>query len=153
MQVEQSMYQTSNQALKLAIEAQNQELQHSRGTSVCDSIGEELKEFDQISQEFETDTKQKPGPAATKDWESYSHWLLDPLREKREKASQLGLSGQYQRSKKWLERRKPGAEGATQFRNLLKSPSNFAYTFWHLPCQPALLFIQFKIDLDNQMPL
>ena len=45
------MYQTSNQALKLAMYAQNQELQHAR-TKDKESTIEELKKFDKKSQEF-----------------------------------------------------------------------------------------------------
>lgn len=49
--IEQAMYQTSNQALKLAMDAQNQELQHAR-TKDKESTIEELKKFDKKSQEF-----------------------------------------------------------------------------------------------------
>ena len=59
MQIEQSMYQTSNHALKLAMEAQNGELQHSSTKNELKefdqklSTHEELKEFDKKAQEYE----------------------------------------------------------------------------------------------------
>lgn len=59
MQIEQSMYQTSNQALKLAMEAQNDERQRSSSNEDLKdfdeklSTNEELKAFDKKAQEFE----------------------------------------------------------------------------------------------------
>mmetsp|Transcript_28595 Transcript_28595/g.60996 ORF Transcript_28595/g.60996 Transcript_28595/m.60996 type:complete len:450 (+) Transcript_28595:85-1434(+) len=59
MQIEQSMYQTSNQALKLAMEAQNEGLQRSSNNQdLTDfdqklSTNEELKAFDKKSREYE----------------------------------------------------------------------------------------------------
>lgn len=46
--MEQSMYQTSNQALKLALDAQNQQLQHAKVSSVNDS-----REYDALAGEFD----------------------------------------------------------------------------------------------------
>ena len=59
MQIEQSMYQTSNQALKLAMEAQTDELQHTTSTEELKdfdnklSTNEQLKAFDKKAQEYE----------------------------------------------------------------------------------------------------
>ncbi|KAL7530516.1 hypothetical protein ACHAXR_007317 [Thalassiosira sp. AJA248-18] len=59
LQIEQSMYQTSNQALKLAMDAQNGELHHSSTNDELKefdrklSTNEELKEFDKKAQEYE----------------------------------------------------------------------------------------------------
>lgn len=59
MQIEQSMYQTSNQALKLAMEAQNDEWRRSSTNEDLKdfdnklSTSEELKAFDRKAQEFE----------------------------------------------------------------------------------------------------
>mmetsp|Transcript_16469 Transcript_16469/g.34790 ORF Transcript_16469/g.34790 Transcript_16469/m.34790 type:complete len:369 (+) Transcript_16469:489-1595(+) len=68
MQIEQSMYQTSNQALKLTMDAQNEELHHSSNVDELKdfdtklSTSEELKEFDKKAQEF----KDTVGKDATK---------------------------------------------------------------------------------------
>lgn len=51
MQIEQSMYQTSNQALKLALDAQNQQLQHVNDNSNSKATAD-LKAFDRIASEF-----------------------------------------------------------------------------------------------------
>jgi len=59
MQIEQSMYQTSNAALKLAMEAQTEELHQSSNNNELKefdrklSTQEELREFDRKSQEYE----------------------------------------------------------------------------------------------------
>ena len=55
MQIEQSMYQTSNQALKLAMNAQTQELQHVRDHQEkghADVIEQQLKEFDDMANDY-----------------------------------------------------------------------------------------------------
>lgn len=59
MQIEQSMYQTSNQALKLAMDAQSEEHHHSFSNEQLKdfdeklSTSEELKAFDKKAQEFD----------------------------------------------------------------------------------------------------
>jgi len=59
MQIEQSMYQASNQALKLAVDAQHEGLQHSSNKMDLKdfdsklSTHDELKAFDKKAQEFE----------------------------------------------------------------------------------------------------
>ena len=50
MQIEQSMYQTSNQALKLAVDAQKQQLQYANEREV--SAVKDLKDFDKMSDEY-----------------------------------------------------------------------------------------------------
>ena len=52
------MYQTSNIALKLAMEAQRQELKGARSESNQDSTHDELKEFDKKAQEYEQSVKE-----------------------------------------------------------------------------------------------
>ena len=57
------MYQTSNQALNLVVEAQNEELKHARtsaaaATTVKDSTMEELKEFDIKAKEYDETMKE-----------------------------------------------------------------------------------------------
>lgn len=59
LQIEQSMYQTSNQALKLAMDAQSEEMQHTSTIEELKdfdhklSTHEELKEFDKKAQDYE----------------------------------------------------------------------------------------------------
>lgn len=62
MQLEQTMYQTSNYALKLAMDAQMQELErldciNSAGNNIDngngDSIEEQLKAFDEKAKQFQ----------------------------------------------------------------------------------------------------
>ena len=73
------MYQTSNQALNLVVEAQNEELKHARTTStsaVKDSTADELKEFDIKAKEYdeamkeskENEVKGKASTAAPHKW-------------------------------------------------------------------------------------
>ena len=63
LQDEQSMYQTSYQALNLVVEAQNEELKHVRtsaaaATTAKDSTMEELKEFDIKAKEYDETMKE-----------------------------------------------------------------------------------------------
>lgn len=59
LQIEQSMYQTSNQALKLAMDAQSEEMQHTSTIEELKdfdqklSTHEELKQFDKKAQDYE----------------------------------------------------------------------------------------------------
>ncbi len=59
MQIEQSMYQTSNHALKLVIDARQDEMQHASSHEELKefderlSIHEELKAFDKKAKEYE----------------------------------------------------------------------------------------------------
>jgi hypothetical protein len=77
MQIEQSMYQTSNQALKLAMEAQNDEWKRSSTNEDLKdfdeklSTNEELKAFDEKAREFE-DTVVKDAAKMSKTEESQS---------------------------------------------------------------------------------
>ena len=52
MQMEQSMYQTSNQALKLALDAKNQQLQHANDERQASAI-KDLHEYDKMADDFE----------------------------------------------------------------------------------------------------
>lgn len=52
MQIEQSMYQTSNQALKLTVDAQKQQLQYANLESKESAVND-LKEFDKMASEYE----------------------------------------------------------------------------------------------------
>eukprot|EP00574_Skeletonema_japonicum_P013862 CAMPEP_0201716088 /NCGR_PEP_ID=MMETSP0593-20130828/2122_1 /ASSEMBLY_ACC=CAM_ASM_000672 /TAXON_ID=267983 /ORGANISM="Skeletonema japonicum, Strain CCMP2506" /LENGTH=636 /DNA_ID=CAMNT_0048205771 /DNA_START=44 /DNA_END=1954 /DNA_ORIENTATION=- len=63
LQDEQSMYQTSNQALNLVVEAQNEELKHARAATATaegehDSTMDELKEFDIKAKEYDEAIKE-----------------------------------------------------------------------------------------------
>lgn len=63
LQDEQSMYQTSNQALNLVVEAQNEELKHARAATTNTqghqhSTMDELKEFDIKAKEYEEAIKE-----------------------------------------------------------------------------------------------
>ena len=53
MHDEQSMYQTSNQALKLALDAQNQQLMLNTNHSSQASALKDLKDFDKMTNDFE----------------------------------------------------------------------------------------------------
>jgi hypothetical protein len=53
MHDEQSMYQTSNQALKLALDAQNQQLRHNANDSSRGSALKDLEDFDKMTNDFE----------------------------------------------------------------------------------------------------
>ncbi len=58
------MYQTSNQALNLVVEAQNEELKHARAATTTDTDGQqhsttdELKEFDIKAKEYDEAIKE-----------------------------------------------------------------------------------------------
>ena len=55
------MYQTSNQALNLVVEAQNEELKHARAATTDgqhDSTMDELKEFDIKAREYDEAIKE-----------------------------------------------------------------------------------------------
>lgn len=71
------MYQTSNQALNLVVEAQNEELKHARAAATTDTDGQqhstattdELKEFDIKAKEYDEAIKESKAEEvkATKD--------------------------------------------------------------------------------------
>ena len=74
---EQSMHQTSNQALNLVVEAQNEELKHARSAAGAKhSTEDELKEFDIKAKEYdeamkevkEKEVKKKKGSGAPHKW-------------------------------------------------------------------------------------
>lgn len=71
MQIEQSMYQASNNALKLAVDAQNEGLHQAASQSDLKdfdrklSTSDELKAFDRKSREYE-DTVVRDAAAAEK---------------------------------------------------------------------------------------
>jgi biopolymer transport protein ExbB/TolQ len=60
LQDEQSMYQTSNQALNLVVEAQHEELKHARAAAAAatHSTTDELMEFDIKAKEYDEAMKE-----------------------------------------------------------------------------------------------
>lgn len=62
LQDEQAMYQASNQALNLVVEAQNEELKHARAANTNikqqRSTEDELKEFDVLAKQYDEALKE-----------------------------------------------------------------------------------------------
>lgn len=73
VQIEQSMYQASNEALRLAMDAKDQEMEQSKmqnDLATFDSklsTSEELKQFDKKAQEYEDTVVKETNEAST--WE------------------------------------------------------------------------------------
>lgn len=67
------MYQTSNQALNLVVEAQSEELRHSRAAATTDTEGQqhtttdELKDFDIKAKEYDEAIKESKVEEVKKD--------------------------------------------------------------------------------------
>jgi hypothetical protein len=81
LQDEQSMYQTSNQALNLVVEAQNEELKHARAASTqySTTVVDELKEFDIKAKEYEEamkESKKVESGGSTSTSESPHKWIF-----------------------------------------------------------------------------
>ena len=83
MQIEQSMYQTSNEALKLVMDAQNEQLYQSSSTDELKgfdhklSTNEELEAFDKKAEDYDNTVVKDAEKQKSKSGESIFDWFHD----------------------------------------------------------------------------